>query len=163
MHIAILSNTVSLTLKRIAGHFGQNNMAEGAAAEGILLYYAYRDLTEPGIREEACQWYTRECEQLVGTASPADPSPAPRPGCAVLTAALPRSAQGLVGRVRVALDGLNATLGGSMAALRRHIAAVDARFAPGGAPIDFKLAESGGRRNAAVMQQSVGSVACARV
>lgn len=69
--------------------------------------------------------------------------------------------QGLVGRVRVALDGLNATLGGSMAALRLHIDAVEARFGKGGAPIDFKLAPSdGGIQNAAATQQSVSPMLC---
>ena len=65
--------------------------------------------------------------------------------------------QGLVGRVRIALDGLNATLGGSLAALRQHAEAVEARFGAGGAPIDFKLAESSGRRSAATMRQSVSA------
>ena len=58
---------------------------------------------------------------------------------------------GLVGRIRVALDGLNATLGGTLGALRTHAAAVEARFgsAKQGPAIDFKLAASHGRASAA--------------
>lgn len=153
-------------------------MHEGAGAEGILLYYAYRDLSRPGIRDEACQWYTQQCQQQVGTtrhrlcleAALVSPLSAScllaearlYPLIQCLYAIVPLR-QGLVGRVRVALDGLNATLGGSMAALRAHIASVEARFGEGGPPIDFKLAESEGRRNTAVMQQSVSpGVACLR-
>ncbi|KAI3426290.1 hypothetical protein D9Q98_008663 [Chlorella vulgaris] len=96
----------------------------GSDERGVLLFYAYRDLSST--QQEVCQWYESLC-----------------------------SRQGLVGRVRVALDGLNATLGGSMAALRLHIDAVEARFGKGGAPIDFKLAPSdGGIQNAAATQQS---------
>ena len=45
----------------------------------------------------------------------------------------------LRGRVRVAQDGINATLGGPMSALRQHITAVKSHPALA-APIDFKLA-----------------------
>ena len=48
----------------------------------------------------------------------------------------------LRGRVRVALDGVNATLGGSMEALRAHAEAVQAHPLLGEVAIDFKLAES---------------------
>lgn len=61
-----------------------------------------------------------------------------------------------VGRVRVALDGLNATLGGSMAALRQHAAVVQERFGDlaAGPPIDFKLAVNRGRKNDAAVAGS---------
>ena len=48
----------------------------------------------------------------------------------------------LRGRVRVALDGVNATLGGSLEALRAHAEAVQAHPLLGKVAIDFKLAES---------------------
>ncbi|EFN56380.1 hypothetical protein CHLNCDRAFT_57621 [Chlorella variabilis] len=98
---------------------------ESQGVEGVLLFYAYRDLSRGGAREAARDWFQALCTE-----------------------------QGLVGRVRIALDGLNATLGGSLAALRQHAEAVEARFGAGGAPIDFKLAESSGRRSAATMRQS---------
>ena len=61
----------------------------------------------------------------------------------------------LVGRVRVAQDGLNSTLGGSLPALRAHIAAVQERYAAvGGADIDFKLAASRGSKSAACAAES---------
>ena len=49
----------------------------------------------------------------------------------------------LTGRVRVAQDGVNATLGGEMSALRQHASEVEsARWSCSGSsgPIDFKLA-----------------------
>jgi predicted sulfurtransferase len=94
-------------------------------AEGVLLYYAYRDLRQ--CQAEVRDWYETLCQR-----------------------------QGLVGRVRVALDGLNVTVGGSLASLRQHIDAVEERFGrKGGAPIDFKLAESHGRKNTSAALQSV--------
>lgn len=53
----------------------------------------------------------------------------------------------IVCRVRVALDGVNCTLGGSLAALRRHIASVTAHTILQGGDIDFKLSASRGARN----------------
>ena len=109
-------------------------MAGGALsgeAEGVLLYYAYRDLRQ--CQAEVRDWYKALCRQ-----------------------------QGLVGCVRVALDGLNVTVGGSLAALRQHIDAVEESFGrEGGAPIDFKLAESHGRKNTAAALQSVRLLAAA--
>ncbi|KAL4448377.1 hypothetical protein ABPG75_005596 [Micractinium tetrahymenae] len=99
--------------------------SSGQGADGILLYYAYRDLRR--CQGEVRDWMETLCRQLR-----------------------------LVGRVRVALDGLNATLGGSMPALRRHIAAVEQRFGDpaAGPPIDFKLAASAGRKNDAAVSGS---------
>lgn len=102
-------------------------------AEGVLLYYAYRDLRQ--CQAEVRDWFEALC-----------------------------CSQGLVGRVRVALDGLNVTLGGSLAALRQHTEDVEQRFGgQAGAAIDFKLAESHGRKNAAAALQSVRrrSASCA--
>lgn len=53
-------------------------------------------------------------------------------------------------RVRVALDGVNCTLGGSLAALRRHIDGVKANAILQGGGIDFKLSASRGARNSQV-------------
>lgn len=50
------------------------------------------------------------------------------------------SCQGLVGRVRVAFDGVNATLGGAMDDLRAHIHLVREHFPDRCHEIDFKLA-----------------------
>ncbi|XP_068659920.1 rhodanese-like domain-containing protein 6 [Aristolochia californica] len=60
---------------------------------------------------------------------------------------------GLLGRVRVAPDGVNATLGGSMSSLEKHISAVksksffegtDFKLASSGCPSDIKVAEECG-------------------
>lgn len=57
--------------------------------------------------------------------------------------------------MRVALDGVNCTLGGSLAALRRHISSVEAHAALRGHDIDFKLAPSRGARNSQVLRSFV--------
>eukprot|EP00887_Chlorella_sp_A99_P007560 scaffold28.g7560.t1 len=95
---------------------------ESSSVEGVLLYYWYCDLR--GARQrEAAAWLEALCARL-----------------------------GLVGRVRVAADGINVTVGGRLAALREHAAAVAARFSPA---IDFKLSASlRGRRSAAAAAQS---------
>lgn len=53
-------------------------------------------------------------------------------------------------RVRVALDGVNCTLGGDAAALGRHVAGVKEHALIRGEDIDFKLSASQGPRNAQV-------------
>ena len=52
--------------------------------------------------------------------------------------------------MRVALDGVNCTLGGSLAALGRHIDSVKADTILQGGDIDFKLSASRGARNSQV-------------
>lgn len=59
---------------------------------GVLLYYGYRDLTCDGAQKAVAEWYESTCTEL-----------------------------GLVGRVRVARDGVNATLGGDMDKLKEHM------------------------------------------
>lgn len=59
----------------------------------------------------------------------------------------------LRGRVRVARDGINVTVGGSMPALRSHIAAIEAHPALGGG-IDFKLAPLPGDCSEAAVLES---------
>ncbi|CAM9336948.1 unnamed protein product, partial [Ectocarpus fasciculatus] len=91
---------------------------------GVLLYYKYIPLGEEG-RVVVKDWYVEHCR-----------------------------AEGLRGRVRVALDGVNCTLGGSLAALRRHIGSVEAHAILRGQGIDFKLASSRGARNSQAAQES---------
>jgi len=63
-------------------------------------------------------------------------------GRAVLHAFFQDCCAGLRGRVRLALDGVNATLGGRAGALRAHAAAVQAHPLLAGSRIDFKLESS---------------------
>ncbi|CAB1109228.1 unnamed protein product [Ectocarpus sp. CCAP 1310/34] len=91
---------------------------------GVLLYYKYIPLGEEG-RTAVKDWYVEHC-----------------------------GVERLRGRVRVALDGVNCTLGGSLAALRRHIGSVEAHAALQGHDIDFKLASSRGARNSQAAQES---------
>ncbi|CAN0444756.1 unnamed protein product, partial [Ectocarpus sp. 12 AP-2014] len=91
---------------------------------GVLLYYKYIPLGEEG-RSVVKDWYVEHC-----------------------------GVDQLRGRVRVALDGVNCTLGGSLAALRRHIGSVEAYAALRGHDIDFKLAPSRGARNSQAAQES---------
>ncbi|CAM9976845.1 unnamed protein product [Ectocarpus sp. 4 AP-2014] len=91
---------------------------------GVLLYYKYIPLGEDG-RAAVKDWYVEHC-----------------------------GVERLRGRVRVALDGVNCTLGGSLAALRRHISSVEAHAALRGHDIDFKLASSRGARNSQAAQES---------
>ncbi|CAM9225888.1 unnamed protein product [Laminaria digitata] len=94
------------------------------ASEAVLLYYKYVNLGEE--RRAAVQdWYLHSC-----------------------------SAEGLRGRVRVALDGVNCTLGGSHAALRRHIDGVMAHADIEGENIDFKLSASQGPRSTQAAEES---------
>jgi predicted sulfurtransferase len=83
----------------------------------VLLYYKYLDLGESG-REVCTAWFEASCR-----------------------------AAGLRGRVRVALDGVNATLGGNVGTLQEHIAAVKAHPILQGDDIDFKLSVSQGALN----------------
>ena len=89
-----------------------------------MLYYAYVDLRD-GRREDVRSWYHGSVHAL-----------------------------GLVGRVRVAWDGVNATLGGPMADLQRHIEDVRAHPLLGGHDIDFKLCESSGPASSAAVEES---------
>ncbi|CAM9815405.1 unnamed protein product, partial [Hapterophycus canaliculatus] len=57
-------------------------------------------------------------------------------------------------RVRVALDGVNCTLGGSLAALREHIGGVATHAILRGGDIDFKLSASRGARNSQAALES---------
>ncbi|CAM9760371.1 unnamed protein product, partial [Ectocarpus sp. 13 AM-2016] len=91
---------------------------------GVLLYYKYIPLGEEG-RAVVKDWYVEHC-----------------------------GVERLRGRVRVALDGVNCTLGGSLAALRRHIGSVKAHAALRGHDIDFKLASSRGARNSQAAEES---------
>lgn len=58
-------------------------------------------------------------------------------------------------RVRVALDGVNCTLGGSLVALRKHMSSVKEHAILRGGDIDFKLSASRGARNSQVMQRDL--------
>lgn len=105
-----------------------------AGARGVLLYYFYPSSTgttggggaERGARVGGEVRFTAaEREEL-----------------ARFYEATLREAGGVVGRVRVALDGLNATLGGPVDALKLHVRDVRAHpllSALGAAGIDFKL------------------------
>jgi predicted sulfurtransferase len=90
----------------------------------VLLYYKYLDLGESG-REVCTAWYEASCR-----------------------------AAGLRGRVRVALDGVNATLGGNIDTLQEHIDAVKAHSVLQGADIDFKLSVSQGALNKEAAEES---------
>ena len=84
------------------------------AARGVLLYYHYVSLEGEGVREAVRQWFVDNGVAL-----------------------------GLTGRVRVAADGVNATLGGTTAALEAHARAFSAAYcAPGADPVDFKARRS---------------------
>jgi predicted sulfurtransferase len=125
----------------------------GVAAGGdecVLLYYRYIDLRAGAVDDGA------------SISAAADPRGAVDDGACVSAAADPRAAvkafierscAGLRGRVRVAYDGINATIGGPRARLLQHIR--DVRSHPvlsgggGGPAIDFKLAASGGPRTEA--------------
>ncbi|GLI64783.1 hypothetical protein VaNZ11_008187 [Volvox africanus] len=85
--------------------------------QGILLYYKYL-LLQGRNAEDVANFYTELCKRL-----------------------------DLRGRIRVARDGINVTVGGSMSALQAHAAAVTAHPLLRGSDIDFKLATSGGPRN----------------
>ncbi|GLC50616.1 hypothetical protein PLESTB_000399800 [Pleodorina starrii] len=98
--------------------------AQADEPQGILLYYKYVPL-EGGDAEEVARFYTDMSAQL-----------------------------GLRGRIRVARDGVNVTVGGSMAALHAHTAAVTAHPLLRGGDIDFKLAPSGGPRNEATRTET---------
>jgi predicted sulfurtransferase len=99
-------------------------MVEEDLSRGGVLLY-YKFLDLGSRREEIQSWFTAACE-----------------------------GENFVGRVRVAKDGINATLGGSMGALRRHILALIAHPILQGADIDFKLSESMGPRNEACKLES---------
>eukprot|EP00873_Tetraselmis_striata_P040551 jgi/Tetstr1/460815/TSEL_000569.t1 len=81
---------------------------------GVLLYYKYVDL-DAEERQELAGWVQALCQRLA-----------------------------LVGRVRVALDGLNVTLGGALSRLQEHIEAVKTHPVVAGVDIDFKLAPFNG-------------------
>ena len=97
------------------------------SGEGVLLYYYYGSMESVGGREGVKAWMTANCEDLE-----------------------------LRGRVRVAMDGLNCTLGGTMASLRKHCTDLEGfgRETECFEGIDFKLAESPGSLNAAVETES---------
>jgi len=100
---------------------GDGGVAE--SQEGVLLYYKYTDVTSlAGGREGLRIWYEMSCLEL-----------------------------GLVGRVRVAKDGVNATLGGSLQSLRRHCDQMEAKGFEG---IDFKLDRSHGALNERTRDES---------
>ncbi|EFJ49333.1 hypothetical protein VOLCADRAFT_120801 [Volvox carteri f. nagariensis] len=92
--------------------------------QGILLYYKYVPL-HGNDAEDVQRFYTELCGRL-----------------------------DLRGRIRVARDGVNVTVGGSMAALQAHITAVSEHPVLQGADIDFKLASSGGPRNEATRAET---------
>ncbi|CAM9981067.1 unnamed protein product, partial [Choristocarpus tenellus] len=85
--------------------------------EGVLLYYKYIPIGEEW-RSSIQAWYELVCRQ-----------------------------GRLRGRVRVALDGVNCTLGGKQEALQQHIVDVCAHPVIQGSDIDFKLSDSPGARN----------------
>lgn len=98
------------------------SVAAEPEADGILLYYHFTPLGNERSEEER-RWMEELCLRL-----------------------------GLVGRVRVARDGINCTLGGRMEALQEHAKQVARHFA---APdIDFKLSVSTGPKNDACRRQS---------
>ncbi len=78
--------------------------------DGELLLY-YSYLDLRAAQGEVCSWMRSNCASL-----------------------------GLVGRVRIAQDGANATLGGTAAAIAEHIAAVQAHTLLGAQKTDFKVA-----------------------
>lgn len=83
-----------------------------ATREGVLLYYRYQDLSREGCRENLKLWYEEGCESL-----------------------------GLRGRIRIAEDGINVTVGGTWWSCQRHIEAVErCEWLEDG--IDFKLEEA---------------------
>ncbi len=85
-------------------------------AEGVLLYYCYAPARlEHQQQQQLAEWFE-------GTLA----------------------AQQLRGRVRVAADGINVTLGGRIAALKAHMQQLRALPLFQSCDIDFKLASSGG-------------------
>ena len=95
--------------------------------EGVLLYYKYVDLCslDKGGREGLYEWMKSNCERL-----------------------------NLVGRVRVAHDGLNATLGGKVCNLREHARQLVLRDPAAFDGTDFKLQVSEGAVNEDVEVES---------
>ncbi|KAL6751366.1 hypothetical protein V8C86DRAFT_2779708 [Haematococcus lacustris] len=85
--------------------------------QGVLLYYCYLRQIQEDVHSVAA-WYEERCD-----------------------------ARGLKGRVRVAEDGVNVTLGGSMAALEHHICDVRRHPVLGQYSPDFKLSASQGALN----------------
>ncbi|KAG5177691.1 hypothetical protein JKP88DRAFT_350674 [Tribonema minus] len=104
--------------------FRTQNFPHAQTQAAVLLYYKYVDLGEKS-REECRAWYQEVCSKA-----------------------------NLCGRVRVALDGVNCTLGGCEAALQHHITQVKAHPVLRGADIDFKLSPSPGALNAAARRES---------
>ncbi|CAM9357250.1 unnamed protein product [Scytosiphon promiscuus] len=105
-------------------HHHQHHQHQEEEGDGVLLYYKYVDLGSDR-RAVVKDWYRHQC-----------------------------GVEGLRGRVRVALNGVNCTLGASLAALRRHIGSVKAHSVLRGEDIDFKLSASRGARNSQAAQES---------
>lgn len=111
--------------------------------QGVLLYYKYVDI---GRRQQAASSEGDAADSGPGchaaAIAPAEPAPD-------MDARLPLKqfyeascgALGLRGRVRVAWDGVNVTVGGDMDALRRHVQDVKDHPLLRGCDVDFKLAE----------------------
>lgn len=122
----------------------------------ILLYYKYVELAP-------WRCSSSSGEQDDGGASPLQPG---SDASAAAAAATDQRAQvqqfyettcatlRLRGRVRVAYDGVNATLGGSLAALRTHMQQLTKHPLIRGGDIDFKLAPSSGPASAAASQET---------
>ena len=104
---------------------GEEEEEEEEEREGVLLYYKYVDVMRvvKGGQSALRDFLTRNCTQL-----------------------------GLVGRVRCAEDGLNATLGGKLSRLKQH--ARDIGSLEGFQGIDFKLQASPGSLNDMVELES---------
>jgi salicylate hydroxylase len=104
-----------------------NTLNPPSSVTHTLLYYCYSDLSASNVRDDIAKWLET----------------------------LPSSTK-IVGRIRVAMDGLNATLGGTYEALVAHASdiAKHSRFSPPTipSPIDFKYAKSyGARSNEAII------------
>ncbi|KXZ48398.1 hypothetical protein GPECTOR_28g805 [Gonium pectorale] len=109
---------------RIPQPTGAEHPAADENVPGILLYYKYVPMNEQQV-EEVAQFYEQLCSKL-----------------------------GLNGRIRVARDGVNVTVGGAMASLRAHAAAVRAHSLLDGGDVDFKFAVSSGPRNDATLRET---------
>ena len=88
-------------------------------ARATLLYDAYVAISEAE-RADICAFLTESCSRV-----------------------------GLVGRIRVALDGLNTCLGGTVKGLQSHVDNMQAHAIFGPLNIDFKIALSDGPRSEA--------------
>ncbi|CAM9538907.1 unnamed protein product [Chrysoparadoxa australica] len=122
---------------------------QSQVAIGLQLYYKYfEQAIDKGVQETIKQWYLRSLMALDTTVKPQDSNTSLGLNGCHETAAHDcndtTTPAAVVGRVRVALDGVNCTIGGTMEQLLEHIEQVKTHPVIQGHDIDFKLSKSNG-------------------